>query len=519
MNLIKKSFEFKLLLVLSLSISWLQTSAQYIQPDPGFVFDDQSIPRIEVTIGQADLDIILEPGNEASDEEYPCNVRFITPVQLENIDGVGFRLRGNTSRWAAKKSFKIAVNSFERGRDFEGLEKLNINGEHNDPSIMRSKISWDLMRDAGAISSRSNHVELYINNEYKGLYIHVEHIDEEFIEERFGNKTGNLYKCLWPADLDYISSNPDAYKFDNNGRRAYELKINEEVDDYSDLAHFIDVLNNTPSGSFESEIEQVFDPYSYMRALAVEVLIGHWDNYGHNMNNYYLYNNPDDGRFYYIPYDLDNTFGIDWFNTGAEWNIYNWFDEGRHPGPLTRRIMEVPKYRDWFTRLVYDLITNYYDPQVIYPRIDGLKSMIEESAERDDYRVYDYGFSISDFHNSYDQVVGDYPHILFGLNEFIEIRYQSALDQLDDFPILGVQKSDQSISIYPNPVHDYLWVNTTIQAEEMKMIIYDLEGQMMESFPFYDTPLKWDNKLETGMYIIQIWGDDTIVRSEKIIIK
>ncbi|MEZ4908607.1 MAG: hypothetical protein R2771_13430 [Saprospiraceae bacterium] len=36
---------------------------------------------------------------------------------------------------------------------------------------------------------------------------------------RYGSKDGNLYKCLYPADLNYIGENPDDYKIANpNGR-------------------------------------------------------------------------------------------------------------------------------------------------------------------------------------------------------------------------------------------------------------------------------------------------------------
>ena len=76
---------------------------------------------------------------------------------------------------------------------------MNLNGEHNDPSIIRSHLTWNLFRGhAGAWAPRSNHVEFYINGRYYGLYINTEHVDEEFVESRFGNNLGNLYKCTYP---------------------------------------------------------------------------------------------------------------------------------------------------------------------------------------------------------------------------------------------------------------------------------------------------------------------------------
>ena len=110
----------------------------------------------------------------------------------ETVDSIGFRLRGNTSREAAKKSFKVSFNTFVSGREFYGVDKLNLNGEHNDPSIIRSKLCFDHYKTIGMTATRANHVEVYINGQYYGLYISVEHIDDEFLNKNFGDDTGNL---------------------------------------------------------------------------------------------------------------------------------------------------------------------------------------------------------------------------------------------------------------------------------------------------------------------------------------
>ena len=62
---------------------------------------------------------------------------------------------------------------------------MNLNGEHNDVSIMRSRLSNQILASAGLPCSRTSYVKLFINEEYKGLYINVEHIDDEFLQRRF----------------------------------------------------------------------------------------------------------------------------------------------------------------------------------------------------------------------------------------------------------------------------------------------------------------------------------------------
>ena len=103
--------------------------------------------------------------NVESDSMHLATLQFQNAFINETVDSIGFRLRGNTSRNADKKSFKVDFNHFISGREFYGLQKLNLNGEHNDPSIIRSKLSWDFYEDIGMKSSRASHATLYINND------------------------------------------------------------------------------------------------------------------------------------------------------------------------------------------------------------------------------------------------------------------------------------------------------------------------------------------------------------------
>jgi len=139
--------------------------------------------------------------------------------------------------------------------------------------------------------SRANHVRLYINEEYFGLYLNVEHIDEEFVDLRYGSKEGNLYKCLWPADLDYLGADPDLYKLEVFGRPVYQLKTNEDINDYTKLGEFINVLNNATT-TLPCNLEKVFNVDTYLKYIAFDILTGNWDGPIYNKNNFYLYENP-----------------------------------------------------------------------------------------------------------------------------------------------------------------------------------------------------------------------------------
>jgi len=415
-----------------LTLSFAGIKAQPIFPENGEVYRDDVVPRVDIFVNPDTLIWLYE--NPDSDLEFHAVFMFENGTIKDTVENIGFRLRGNTSRYSAKKSFKVSFNTFESGRKYNGLEKMNLNGEHNDPTISRSKVCWDLLREFDVPAPRSNHVQLYINNNYHGLYISVEHVDEEFAESRFGNKDGNLYKCLYPADLKYLGTNPDLYKYQSGDRRAYDLMTNKEEDDYSDLANLIGIINNTPINDLPCKLEAVFDVQDYLKIMAFDVFTANWDGYIFNKNNFYLYHNTKTDMFEYVPYDPDNTFGIDWF--GVEWSqrdVYNWSSGDR---PLYDRIMQVQKYRDQYSKYLKQ-IADYAGTASYFPYIYALRDKIYPFVANDPFYPMDYGYDITDFTNSFDFGTGD--HVPVGLTQYITARRSSLQNQLilnNTYPVL-----------------------------------------------------------------------------------
>ena len=406
-------------------------NAQFVNPEAGPVFVDTEVPRVDINLPQESLDAILD--DVWSNDEYEAQFIFTSSEIQDTIEEVGVRLRGNTSRSAGKKSIKVSFNTFHPGRKFYGLEKMNINGEHNDPSIIRAKLSWDLCNAVGVPASRSNHIAVYVNGDYIGLYLNVEHIDEEFIDKRFDDDSGNLWKCLWPADLAYLGFNPNTYKEESNGRRTYDLKTNTEQDDYSDLAHFINVINNYEGDDWKCELERIFDIDNYLKIIAIDVLISHWDGPVANMNNYYLYHNPCTDKIQFISYDLDNTFGIDWSSRDwTEISIYNWSDNKWDDGPraLYDKLMADSEYRNRFNFYMKDILENHFNTQILYPYLDEKLALIQDYRIDDQLAGLDYGWDYDDFLTSYNVSIGG--HVRKGMKEYINQRNVNAWVELEE---------------------------------------------------------------------------------------
>lgn len=393
------------------------------------IFDDSHIPRIDITINPNSLDWIYN--NVHSDSEHVATFRFRNNHIDKTFDSIGFRLRGNTSRVSKKKSFKVSLNTFKKGTNLLGIEKFNLNGEHNDPSIIRSKLFFDHANKAGLISSRANHVEVYINNQYYGLYINVEHIDEEFLNKNFSDDSGNLWKCLYPADLTYKGENPQIYiNLNNNGVPVYELKTNEQNMDFTQLVRLIKILNNLSGQAQTDSLFSVLDYTNILKYFAINVLTGNWDDYWSNMNNYYLYYEPSKYIFHLIPYDCDNTFGIDW--SGNNWtnaNPYNFPKVSSGARPLAEKLLAIPELKNLYTHFIHFFRNNILILSNWENKLDSLKNMITPSAAVDTFRTKDYNFTMNDFSNSYSYSYSN-KHVKTGIKQFINLRMNSILNQL-----------------------------------------------------------------------------------------
>ena len=366
------------------------------------LFLQEEVATIRISIDPDSLDVMLADVEYGSTHEFPATFVYSSSVLYDSVSNVGFRIRGNTSIYSGKKSFKVSFNTFTQGGKFLGVEKLNLNGEHNDPSIMRAKLSWELLRNIGLPGSRTSYILLYINGEYRGVYLNVEHIDEEFTRKVFDDGSGNLYKCLYPADLTWRGPDPEDYNYEVNGRRPYHLQGNRTEEDYSDLARFITALNQTGLQFLPYELETLFNVDDYLKFAAFDILIGNWDGYIYNKNNFYLYHNQRSGRMEFLAYDLDNTLGIDWI--GRDWatrDPYTWDHESR---PLFSRLMDVPQYREQFTYYLDHFREDYFTNAFIRGRAAEIAALIGPHVQNDPYYPLDYGFTYTDFTEIWNRI-------------------------------------------------------------------------------------------------------------------
>ena len=462
-------------LLISLGVFFLSQISFAQQPAFNEAFLQDEVASISITI---DPDSLLAMYNNlGNSHEFPAAMVYTFSSGFSAYSGIGVRFRGNTSLNAQKKSFKINVDKYV-DQNFYGLSELNLIGNQNDPSLLRAKLCWDFFRDAGVPACRTSYIRVYVNETYMGVYLNVEQIDNRFADVRFDDGTGNLWKCLYGSDLNYQGSNPTLYTDD-----AYDLVENEFQNNYAELAQFINVLNNTPLSSLPCELEKVFNVHDYLKIMAADMLLGNWDNYIFNKNNFYLYHNEKTGKLEYIPYDLDNTLGIDWVNVDwAQRNLYTWTTSSNRP--LFTRLLQIPAYRNEFSNYVNEFVATTFNANAIELQAQQIQNIIATAAIEDPLRPLDFGFTTDDFLNSINSAWGG--QVSYGIVPFVQTRASQALQQLEN-----LQPFTSIFNVVPKFQNDSLFVTfqSNLNANELAVVwkeigtsIWNVETPTSEGF-------------------------------------
>jgi hypothetical protein len=262
---------------------------------------------------------------------------------------VGLRFKGNSS---LARSWGMGVRKLGMKLDFDKLEgehpeiadqrffgfgELTFAPGYSDPSLLHDKLASDLLRDFGIVGARASYVRVFVDvgegPTYWGLYTMIEDPADRLLEVRFGDDSGNLYK-------------PDGRgaEFSVFDPTFIEKKHNDPSD-FSDLRRLFDALHapRADAARWRAGLEATFDVDTFLRNMALNRAINHWDSYGTFAHNYYLYGDPARaGRLVWIGWDHNS----DWTTNIVGPQIGVMMENlSAQQWPLARFLVDDPVYR------------------------------------------------------------------------------------------------------------------------------------------------------------------------------
>ncbi len=423
-----------------------------------YLYDGACVPSIHISVSLKEWNRLLTAYDRDSNtkEQVVCAVTYDKAGEQTKIDSASIRLRGNTSRRRPEGSsgkmhstdntnwhhchFQLNFHKYVKddAHEVHGARKVVLKWFKDDPCYVRELYCYDLFRRVGVwTASNAAYCRLYIqvegdtNEAYFGVYEMIEPIDERFLKVRkdeFGSKDGFLWKCRWGASLSDANADMGADLGDGVDH-CYELKTHTDSLDIAkaQLQDFILKLTGKGDESFYAWIPRVCDVQLLLRTYAVNVVVGMWDDYWNNRNNYYLYFNSHDKfdyKFYLLPFDYDNTLGT-MVNCGVQSDAgrqdpYNW---GDNSNLLIYRILKNSEFREFYRQELLRLVSPeaglfYYESSIA--RINAWQSSISAYVSNDTGE----DMSISDSPASWS-THKEYRLLDTGVNNFFKVKTSS----------------------------------------------------------------------------------------------
>lgn len=472
------------------------------QTEGNVVFGTDQILQVDVTFYDADFWSLLLAEYDGEQNDLPAAISITGVDGTAVFDSVGIRLKGNSSmnHPGNKKPFKVDFNQYISGQSYDLLKKLNFNNGFKDPTFVREKIFYDVCADAGILAPRANFAEVTFNGTPWGFYTVVEQIDDQFLDRSIGDDAGMLFKAgsnFEPGDseasLEYLG--PDTLLYQD----AYELKMNE-TGNWGLLVALIDFINNSSDDAFEAGLENWLDLPAYLRSAALDNLFANLDSYLLSARNYYLYENTTLDRWQWIKWDANEAFGS--YAMGVPGNLTQldlFFDGGNANRPLLERIMQSPSLRQAYEDELCALRAEWFNPDHLHPRLDALKSLIQEAVYSDQNKMYPNALFDSNF--EFDQMGGGGGGgggggTLYGLKPFIEARAAYVDAQLACSNAVE-PGGDASLPLvaHPNPATHWLHILGPENSSSCDWYIYNGMGQLM-----------WNSSAPTSSLTLDVSG-------------
>jgi spore coat protein H len=284
---------------------------------------------------------------------------------------VGITYRGDHIRDFRKKSFRIELGEYSNY--FEGRE-IHLNAEYRDPSLMRSKLSFDFFQTAGTLSPDCKHVFLELNGKAKGIYLQLESVDDLFLQKRQLPKGSIFYATNYSANFSLLNPKHEPKKSLLSG---YRRKFGNDQDTL-DLEMLIYKVNTVPRSDFGEEIMKYIDVKKYLLWLCGVVCTQNYDGFIHN---YSLYRNEETGLYEIIPWDYDATWGRDVHGGIMEYDYVP--IEGYNT--LTARLLDVKDFRDQYRLLLEEILETSFTASALEPKITSLYSQLRPYLSLDPY--------------------------------------------------------------------------------------------------------------------------------------
>lgn len=373
------------------------------------------------------------------------------------------KFRGASSKYYEKKNYAVKlVDSCDSKMDARLLGMRNDNSwildaMAIDKARMRNRVAFDIWNamdvkpyyyesePKARTGISGKFVELYLNDEYRGIYCLNEKLDRKQLKlKKIKNDQirGILYKGFdW--DGTTFKDEPEEYFNDSSIYQGFESMYPDVKEDgFTDWEPLVEKVNfvlNSSNDDFVAEYATHFDVPVLINLHILINMIAAIDNRGKNQF-FYIYDVTEDKKMSFAPWDMDASFGRSW-----DGSVFEDVEKGFW---FSNNIVAHAEILD--KAFLRDVSRRYFDLRKTVLASDSIKSRFEEY-----FRLFDETGAAQreyDKWNGEDGIVLGFAEEKEFINQFVDSRmaflddyYIEYYEKTADIKNLSVEISDQNV--------------------------------------------------------------------------
>lgn len=423
---------------------------------------------------------------------------------------IGIEIRGGTSQHLPKKSYRIEFWADTIGSQKVNVQLLgmrtdddwNLQAMYNEPLRLRNKVGFEIwnsiheiyytfLEPEAASGVRMEYIELFLNSEYKGIYALSERIDSKQLKLKSYNENirGQLFKGVaWGAST--FTSVPD---YDNSSIfwGGFKYIFPKEEIQWSQLYQLIHFIVKAEDEIFYSDYYHKIRLDNTIDYFILLNLLRALDNTGKNV---YIGRYNKHHPYFFIPWDLDGSFGLFWDGTLITDTL----------GILTN---------GYYDRVIKDCATGKF-ARSLSKRWHELREdkLSHATIMNKFYHHHNYLFS----NGSYNREALAWPAYSYDNEQlnYISEWLKARLDFLDvEFKQICkdevTENEENYFSIYPNPVTTHIYIDLMDYDLPVNASIMSISGQELLSWTIKDNNSILDiSGISQGIYLMVFKSND-----------
>ena len=335
------------------------------------IFPSDRVLDVKITIDPEDWNTICHQRRDfrtalADRRQYhPIDHPYTYVEATVSIDGIGFdrvgiRKKGFIgSQNSTRPSLKIKLNHLDKQGQIDGVTNLTFNNNQQDTSLISQFMGYGLFSAAGLPAPRCAYAHLSVNGQSLGVYSHVERIHRSFLKRNFGTDDGVLYEG---AVVDFFE--------DWSG--SFEKKLGKDKIGRPRIKQLIRALQ-LDNHEIESVMNELIDLNSFYLFWAMEGLLGAWDGYSGNCNNFFVYLNSETNKFHFIPWGADSLFE----------RFSHIKDDRKDPisvktkGLVAHRLYQLKSGRQHYEHALREILGKYWNEKDLIAETERLEELLK----------------------------------------------------------------------------------------------------------------------------------------------